>query len=198
MSVVFYYAYLQVGPPAPPQPKFIPQATHTLVHTDITAKSVLPRAKSKIAMWQEDAQLYAISATWEEITLDTVGQAAPWVYRYYSPRQKRIYFVTVNPTNGEIIGTSHGERVYNAPQPIPIEEWTIDSAEALNVWLNQGGAAMLTATPKMYVLVQLHVRVPDAPLAWTVAGFDEVSGNYHTVFVHATTGEVIDIKSSLY
>jgi len=197
LGLVFYFAVFQSAPPTPSPDQIYPQATFTVVHTQVTAKSLLPQTESQIAMWQQDARLYTVSATWQKTELDTAGAPTIWTYRFYSPGQKRLYFVTVDP-DGRVTGTSHGERIYHPPQPIPIENWAVDSSQALNLWLNHGGSAMLTAIPGIQVVAQLQVNSPDAPTAWTVAGYDQLSKHFHTVFINAATGEVLEIKTSLY
>lgn len=196
LGVVAYLVIYQT--PAGPTPNSItaPQATYTLTHTQVTAKSMYPATESILLQWADDAQLYTITATWPKTELNLVGESAAWTYRYYSPGQKRLFFVTVNP-DGTVTGTSHGERVYTPPQPVPVEAWQIDSSTAINVWLNYGGAAMLAAMPGTQVVIQLQAGAPDGPLTWTIAGFDRLTRQYHTVFVNAQTGEVIKITSSL-
>ena len=114
----------------------------------------------------------------------------------HSPSLKRFYFVTVSP-EGDVTGISHSERVRTPPQAINAADWVVDSSEAINMWLNNGGAAMLAAMPGIQVITQLQISAPDAPLTWTVAGYDRISKNYHTVFINATTNQIINIETSL-
>lgn len=196
MGVVAYLIVYQT--PAGPGAGSVtaPQATYTLTHTQITAKSMYPATAGTLSLWADDAQLYSVTATWPKTELNMVGEAAAWTYRYYSPEQKRLFFITVNP-DGVATGTSHGERVYNAPLSVPAEAWQVDSSTALNTWLNYGGAAMLAAMPGTQVVIQLQVSTPAEPLTWTIAGFDQVTKQYHTVSVNAQNGKVIKIASSL-
>lgn len=197
LGVFFYYAvFFNQTPPSVPDDLIIPQATYTVVHTQVTAKSLQELTKNQIALWQKDAQLYSVTATWQKAELEQVGQPTAWTYRFFSPGQKRLYFVTANP-DGHVIGTSHTERLYNLPYPIPLQDWAVDSPKAINLWLNHGGAAMLTAMPGIQVVIQLQSDGPDSALTWMVAGYDKISKNYHTVFINATTNEVIKIESSL-
>jgi hypothetical protein len=107
-----------------------------------------------------------------------------------------MFFVTVTEA-GELIGTLHGEYMYNQPQTVSPEAWVMDSPEAISSWLNYGGATMLVAMPGIQVVAQLQVRNEDSPLTWTVAGYDKVSQNYHTIFIDAQSKEVLRIESSL-
>jgi len=178
------------------QAVIVPQATVTVTHFEFTAKGAQPLTQEKLSQWEKDAHLIAVVSTWEKTSLDSVGQATAWTYRYYSPSQKRLFFITVSP-DGSVMGTSHGERIYNAPYSIPAEMWSIDSPQALNIWLNYGGEAMLSALKDIQVVAQLEVPNPDAPLQWVVAGYDPDSQNYHTVFINAQSAKVEKIVSSL-
>jgi len=195
-AVAYYAIQLQQPPTPPPEGVIVPQATFTVVHTQVTAKSMQTLTPDTLALWADDAQFYTVAATWDGADLAEVGQPTIWTYRYYSPGQKRLFFITVSP-QGNITPTSHGERVYHPPQPIPMEDWVVDSPEAVNIWLNYGGAAMLAALPGIQVVAQLHVPEPGKPLTWTVAGYDPLTNHYHTVFIEAKTGNVLNIVSSL-
>ncbi len=197
LGLVFYFAVFQNASPAPPSDRIFPQATFTLTSVQATARSQFPFTEDQIALWQPDAQLFTLSATWQKADINTIGAPVEWTYRFYSPGIKRLYFVTVSP-EGHVMGTSHSERVYHPPQPIPVDRWQIDSSEALNIWLNHGGAGMLNAIPGIQVVAQLQLASPDAPPSWTIAGYDSLSKHYHTVFINAQNGEVIEIKTSLY
>jgi len=182
--------------PAPAEAIIVPQATVTVTFSQVTAKTMQAATQAKLAQWATDAQLFAIAATWENATLTSVGEPTYWTYRYYSPGQKRFFFITVNP-DGSVMGTTHGARIYNAPESLSPEQWRVDSVEAVNIWLNYGGEAMISALPRIQVVAQLQVSEPGAPLRWTVAGYDENTKMYHTVFIDAQTGAVTKIATSL-
>jgi len=197
LAAVAYYAFRLQQPPAPPPAGVIaPQATFTVVPSQVTAKSMQAFTRDTLALWAADAQFYTVAATWDGVELEQVGQPATWTYRYYSSEQKRLFFITISP-QGQITPTSHGERVYHPPQPIVMADWVVDSPQAVNIWLNYGGAAMLAALPGIQVVAQLQIPEPGKPLTWTVAGYDRISNHYHTVFINAKTGKVLNIVSSL-
>jgi hypothetical protein len=197
LGAVFYFGVLQSPSTASTANILRPQATFTVVYNQVTARSSQEVAFAQARdLWQEDAQLMAVMSTWESTNLESVGQPTTWTYRFYSPSTRRLFFVTVTP-EGELIGTLHGERLYNAPQPIPLEDWAMDSPEALSAWLNYGGATMLAAMPGIQVVAQLQVRSQDSPLTWTIAGYDRVSQNYHSIFIDAKNKKVMRVESSL-
>lgn len=197
LAVVVYFGVLRVEPPGSSANAPRPQATITVVYNQVTAQSSQGVAFEQARrLWQEDAQLMAVTSTWEKTALGEVGQPTTWTYRFYSPAARRMFFVTITP-EGELIGTLHGEHIYNEPPAIPVDQWQMDSPEAISAWLNYGGATMLAAMPGIQVVAQLQVRNKDSPLTWTIAGYDRISQNYHSIFIDAQSQEVIQVVSSL-
>ena len=196
MAVVLYFAVLQPTTQPVSPGGGVPQATFTLVAGEQTARNLQAAAQAQVTRWQADAQLFTVAATWEQADLSRLAEPATWTYRFYSPALRRFYFVTVQP-DGEATGISHSERVRTPPPVINPDAWQVDSPQALNIWLNRGGAAMLQAIPGIQVVAQLQASSPNNSLMWAVAGYDKISKNYHTVFINARTGEVISIETSL-
>jgi len=197
LAVVVYFSLRQNQPQGETAKQLRPQATFTVVYNEVTARSHQELAFAQAReTWREDAQLMAVMSTWEQTELNELGRPTSWTYRFYSPSARRMFFVTVTP-EGELIGTLHGEHMYNEPEIIPTADWTMDSPEAISTWLNYGGATMLAAMPGIQVVAQLQTRSPDSPLTWTIAGYDRVSQNYHSIFINAQSKEVLDIESSI-
>jgi len=176
-------------------PSVGPQATYTVEFTGQTAKDLLPLAQNQATFWQADAQLVSVTARWEKAALKVVGQPTTWTFRFYSPGLRRYYFVTVQ-AEGQVAGVSHGELVRRAPALLVLDQWVVDSPEAINLWLNYGGIQMLTEMPGIQVVAQLSTpNTPGSSPTWTVAGYDSASDSYHTVFINAQSGEVLKVKS---
>ncbi|OQY48164.1 MAG: hypothetical protein B6242_03235 [Anaerolineaceae bacterium 4572_78] len=178
-----------------PEAIHVPLATYTVVHTQITAKSQQTVALEKVALWHDDAVLVSVASNWDKTNIDTVGQPSTWTYRYYSHGHKRLFFVTVT-ADGQATGISHIERIYNRPETIKATNW-IDSSEAVNIWLNYGGAIMMRSFPDIQVVAQLKIISKGGTLEWTVAGFDDISKKYHTIYINAIDKKIIRIDSKL-
>ena len=176
-------------------PSVVPQATYTVEFTSQTAKGLLPLAQNQATVWRADAQLVSVTARWEKAALNVVGQPTTWTFRFYSPGLRRYYFVTVQ-AEGQVAGVSHGEPVRRAPALLALDQWVVDSPEAINLWLNYGGIQMLSETSDIQVVAQLSTpNPPGSSPTWTVAGYDSASDSYHTVFINAQSGEVLEVKS---
>jgi hypothetical protein len=197
----FLYLYVQrqsAGGPLPgdvARPSLEPQATYTVEYTSHTARELFAAARDRAAAWQADAQPVAVTATWNKTAVNLVGQPTIWTFRFYSPGLSRYYFVTVQ-ADGQADGISHGERVRKAPRLLALDRWAVDSPQAINLWLNHGGSQMLLSTPGIQVVAQLSMpNTPGQVPTWTVAAYDSRDDRYHTVFINAQSGQVLQVKS---
>jgi hypothetical protein len=172
-----------------------PQATFTMEFTSLTARQLFPVARDRAMLWQADAQLASATANWEKTAINLVGQPTTWTFRFYSPGLARFYFVTVR-ANSQVDGVSHGTPTQRSPRLLAIDQWTVDSPEAINLWLNYGGSQMLASVPGIQVAAQLSAaRTSDLTPTWTVAGYNRENDSYHTVIINAQSGEVVEVKS---
>ena len=192
------YWFVQRGSSGPDQAanrRPVPQATVTIGFTSLTARQLYPVARDRAILWQADAQLDDATANWENTAINLVGQPTTWTFRFYSPTLQRFYFVTVQ-AGGQVDGVSHGQPARRSPQLLALDRWSVDSPEAINLWLNYGGSQMLTSVPGIQVVAQLSTANTSDPIpTWMVAGYNRENDNYHTVIINATSGEVVEVKS---
>jgi len=167
-----------------------PVPTYTVTFTQVTARGLFPAAEELALAWQADAQLVSLAATWRGTAVDVVGQPSEWVFRFYSPSWQRYYFVTAQP-DGQVWGIEHARQVDQPPPVIAVEDWRVDSVEALATWLDAGGGAMLSAKPGIEVSAQLNVPTEGGDLTWAMVGYDTLYNDYLTVMIHAGTGVVL-------
>jgi len=187
--LVALFVLLRSGGAAPTVvPRPVP--THTVVFTQVTARGLYPTAESLARAWQPDALLVSLTATWRGTAVNLVGQPTQWVFRFYSPSQRRYYFVNVTP-DGQAQGIEHARQVDLPPPILSIEAWRVDSVQALTTWLDYGGGAMLGAKPGIEVSAQLNVPTEGGEPTWAVVGFDTASNDFLTVMIHADSGEVL-------
>lgn len=166
---------------------------YTPVPSDITARSLYPLALEKAVGWREDAQLVSIRGSWEQTAINLLGRPVEWTYRFYSPRSRLLYFVTVTP-DGQVGGMQHLRPVNQAPPILPIDAWQVDSPTALSNWLNSGGGQFLGSRPGSQVLAQLSMRSAGAAPQWTVVGYDRTAEAYLVVSVQAATGDTVTVS----
>jgi hypothetical protein len=196
----FLYLYMQRQSAGPlpkdaTQPSPEPQATYTVEYTSHTARELFAAARDRAAAWQADVQPVSVTATWEKTAINLVGQPTIWTFRFYSPGLRRYYFVTVQ-ADGQTDGIAHGEQIRKAPRLLALDLWAVDSPQAINLWLNHGGSQMLLSAPGIQVVAQLSMpNTADQLPTWTVAGYDSRDDGYHTVFINAQSGQVLQVKS---
>ena len=78
-----------------------------------------------------------------------------------------------------------------SPYPLsvlPLEEWQIDSVQALNAWLNHGGGGFLKSHPIVDVNARLR-RSKEGRAEWIVVGVVRGSQTAHAVRVDAVSGQ---------
>ncbi len=165
-----------------------PLPTYTPVAAEQTAQRMYALAEAVARGWRTDAQLVSCRGSWEHTAINLIGRPINWIYRFYSPQSKRLYFVTVEP-GGEVHTIQHIPPVAQAPLPLSVEDWQVDSTTALANWLNAGGGRFLGAHPGSTVTAQLSVRVHDARPLWTVASYEENGEALFAAVVDARTGE---------
>ena len=177
------------GTPAPAEatatlvPQFTPAAS------EVSALSLYPLAQAQADQWRGDASLVSCRTSWEQTALNLVGRPTTWIYRFYSPETKELYFVTVTP-DGQVNSTQHLRKLPQAPPLLLVEEWTFDSQAALTNWMNAGGGQFLGDHPGIDVTAQLSVRSEGAAAAWTVVGYDRSNEAYFAANVSAADGTV--------
>ncbi|MCS7260056.1 MAG: hypothetical protein NZ765_04645 [Anaerolineae bacterium] len=165
-----------------------PLPTYTPVAVEQTARHMYTVAEMAARGWRPDAQLVSCRGSWEQTAVNLIGRPIEWIYRFYSPQWRRLYFVRVEP-GGEVHTIQHIPPVTQPPLPLPLEDWRVDSSAALASWLNAGGGHFLGAHPGSTVTAQLNMRVQDLQPLWTVAGYADREDAFFVTTVDARTGE---------
>ena len=138
--------------------------------------------------WQGDAQLSSATASWSFAQVDDLSGAAEWTFQFYSPGTHQLYVVSVGE---ELVSPiTNMLSPYELPV-VSIEDWRVDSHQALGTWLTEGGAAFLAA----YSVVDVSARLrhsQEGRLEWSVVGVVRDSQTLHLVRVDASSGQVLE------
>ncbi|MBN1812592.1 MAG: hypothetical protein JXA14_12205 [Anaerolineae bacterium] len=141
--------------------------TYLLPETPHSARSLYDRAEQAAQEWRPDAGLVSASASWPFATLDDLSRPVDWTLSFFSPGTQNIYVLDVGSDHITLI--RGGEALSPYPLPvIEIEQWRVDSYEALNVWLNGGGGDWMRSHP--VVGVSARLRLDEGRLVWSVIG----------------------------
>lgn len=175
---------------APPTPA----PTYTVTYVDVTARQLYSFAKGEAVAWQADARLVSASTRWKSTAINIVGQPTEWTYNFYSRTRKSLYIVRVTP-DGALATSEHKGPMDDMPYSVPEDKWQVDSPQALAGWLNYGGGTMLNQLPGIEVVMQMNMLTERLGPYWTVVGYSQETGDYLTIIMDTTNGEVIEKKS---
>lgn len=165
-----------------------PGKVYSLPQVPYSARGFYERAQQAATSWQSDAQLASAAATWPFVRLDHLSQPTTWTFQFFSPGTQSIYVVAVDEKNVTFIRSSL------TPYPLAtmqVEQWRVDSYEALNTWLNQGGGRFLELRPAVDVIARL-VAGDGNTIQWVVVGNVSGTDEAHVVRLDATTGQVTE------
>jgi hypothetical protein len=170
-----------------------PAAHRSLGSVSETARGVYPLTEKLALDWRDDAVLVGITAGWRAATLENLRQPHTWSFQFYSPGQQETYVTVV--TQGE----ARGVRKMLVPYPlpaIPVDEWAVDSSQAVEMWLDNGGSRFLEQHPTDAELrLQLRAMATNqdgAPqLVWTVTGIVFKTNQVKSVQIDATSGKLV-------
>ncbi len=158
---------------------------YSLPQVPYSARGFYDRAWQAALSWQSDAQLASAAAYWPFVRLDHLSQPTTWTFQFFSPATQHIYVIAVDERNINVIRSSL------TPYPLTtlrIEQWQIDSPEALNTWLNHGGGRFLELHPAVDVLARLVAG--NENIEWVIAGNVSGTDEVYVVRLNATTGQV--------
>jgi hypothetical protein len=155
----------------PPRQVHLPDA-HSL-------KKLYPRADQAARTWQGDALLAAATASWSFVQIDSLSEANDWTLQFYSPSTQQIQVLTANEEQVLPIVSSLSPYELST---VAMENWRVDSHQALSTWLNAGGAAFLDR----YSVVDISARLgffqgetPGVERGWRRARHADLSPGAH-------------------
>ncbi|MCX8067461.1 MAG: hypothetical protein N3B68_06540 [Anaerolineae bacterium] len=134
-----------------------------------TAEEALGPAKKAALEWRSDARLVSVSAAWSGARREALlAGPSGWTFLFYSPSAGEIQYVGVGPE-----GASLGRR-FPAPTPpetVEEEDWRLQAADALLLFLVSGGEQYLRDHPAASVSLRLGVEAGRA--VWTILAVEE-------------------------
>jgi len=152
-----------------------------------SARRLYPYADQAARSWQGDAALVSASASWAFAQVDDLSKSTGWTFQFFSPRSQKLFVVSVDGTQATVI---HETLSPYALPTVSTSAWQLDSHQALNAWLNQGGGSFLQAHPVVDISARLRQSDSGRP-EWMVAGVIRGSQVAQTVRVDASDGKVL-------
>lgn len=145
------------------------EAVYLLPETPYSARNQYRLAAQAAQDWQPDAGLVSAAASWPFANLDDFSRQIDWTYQFYSPVTGRVY--TINVDQASVTPIREALSPYALPI-VDVEQWQVDSYQAINAWLDRGGGVFLKQHPVVDVSIRLAQSQDDTP-AWTVVGMDD-------------------------
>ena len=175
----------------PPKTPTAPEPVSTVTFRQVTAVNQYKIAVGAAETWAPDVQLLKASTQWSKVIgLPNVGEPSEWSFHFLSPSNKRKLFVFVAP-DGSVRTIQHIRREYAPLATIDSSSWVLDSPDALALWLDHGGEALVRDNPGLEMVIQLRA-VPTYPNpVWLVVGSSNLKNATLTVYIDAVERKVI-------
>ncbi len=182
MLVMLAYVLLTVptSDELPPTP--VPKPTYTVPAAAVTARSAYEQAQAAAQAWQADALLVSASAVWRKTSVAVLSWPVAWNYQFYSPGTKKIYLIVVR--DGQASGIRETLSPYKLAT-VNIDQWQVDSHQALSAWLNGGGGGFM----RQYTLIDIQAKLSmqQDKLLWIISGTNALGTEGLDVVVEAAT-----------
>jgi hypothetical protein len=174
----------EAAPTAPP-PSF-------LLEDQARALNALPVAQQEAMRWQPDAQLSSAEIIWDDLGPGGLLKRDRWTFQFYSPSQQHMALIWVRDNQAQLL--QEGLVVDRLPA-LPLDQWQIDSPEALSGWWKRGGAKFVRTHSQSQVSISLKIRMATDPAdstrpVWIIAG--SASGEHWIVQLDAQDGSVLE------
>lgn len=185
--------YLAWYRPAPlPIVNSSPLVEATPVYIGQTAQAGVNLAQDRARIWQADAQLLRVSATWPEgIELEKMLSGREgWSYTYYSPTARTTAVVTVAD---DAVNFIPGREIDATVNPLDAASWLIDSNIAASIFFGNGGLDLAQEIADPTLIMNLSFITDETQAEWLISLFSEQRGTTFSMRVDANTGDIVDI-----
>jgi hypothetical protein len=141
--------------------------------------------------WQADARLFQATATWQQANLQQIKSGAgPWSFTYYSPAETAVAVINVTDNQATLLNENSSK---NRLAPLEVSGWAINSPQAIDIMLAQGGATFMEQEGDATLIMTLTTDNGNGRMEWFVSLFSEQSGNSFTTRLDATSGEPLEV-----
>jgi hypothetical protein len=154
-----------------------------------TAQTAVRLAAPVAQQWAEDAQLYSALATWPDGTTFTPADTG-WTLLYYSPASGATAQIGVNAGRAVLL-TSHTTDAQL--QPVALDGWSVDSPQAVDLLLDNGGQTFIDAHGDVGLTLTLNAN---GVLRWRARLIDAESGDSLHVEIDPHTEAIVDSTTS--
>ncbi len=168
----------------------------TSVFTGDTAKVAYAKAQLAAVAWQPDAKLLNLSATWPQgANFQDLRQGkTTWGFTFYSSSARQIALISV--VEDAVTVVSQGDHTQAAPV-LEATGWNLDSHEAIDAMLNQGGRQFMAdeGITTLVMMLDADNDTGDGRMEWQVNLISLKNGRALKLLIDATSGEILENKT---
>lgn len=160
-----------------------------------TAKIAFATAQRTAFDWQADAKLLNANATWPQgSTVDELSDgSSAWSFTFYSPQTNRVATIGVVDNVATLVGQNDYQQ--NTP-PLEVTGWNLDSQEAIQLLMNEGGRKFLEDNGITTLVMQLSTTQDNSDrIEWFVSLIGLQTGNELLIRIDATSGEILEVQN---
>ncbi len=161
------------------------------VFTGQSALIAFGMAQHALAEASPDAVLLRGQAVWPIVAgeRELLAGEQSWQFTFYSPAAAAARTVTIV---GETVTLEPAIPVDLAGRPMDPGSWRINSGEAVQIFLNNGGREFLSTENNVSVTMNLDMLAQSEQPEWLIAAIGTQTGRSLTLWVDATTGEILN------
>ena len=158
-----------------------------------SVRNVWAEALAVAQKWHTDAYVYNVSF---DFTLPTISPANKVIFSFQSPSEN--YATLQVPCSISRCSSFEVEREPEAPvtycRPITLDDFMLDSTDALNIGLQNGGEHY-TQLQVALVFLLLYRANPSCtgPVEWSISFLDPYASTGTDIAIDATTGEIVGV-----
>jgi hypothetical protein len=178
-GTLLYKLQVPESSPTPPAPAF-------LLEDAARARAAFPIAEQEARRWQPDAQLSSVGIVWDDLGPGGILKRDKWTFQFYSPSQEQMAVIRVTD------GAAQRLRTALLPNRLPVlslDQWQIDSTEALQTWWEWGGGKFVREHSRVSISLKLRLEPGGTRPIWIVAG--SASDQHWVVQVDSNDGTVL-------
>lgn len=178
--------------PEPEALPVMPPPAPTQSFTGETALRAYVLVRDQAQLWQPDAQLAHVTATWPEGSRrDALLRAPAWEFAFYSPTAAAAARFTVVGDEVNFLV----EQVVNQPLALPaLGAWQVDSDAAVQDMLGAGGDDFLQRAGATTMTASLRPDEGNERFVWFVSLYGPYTNRTFNTTIDATTGNIIAVE----
>lgn len=178
-GVLLFRLQVPAASPTSPPPPF-------LLEEEAQAQTVFPIAQQQALRWQQDAQFSSAGIVWDDLGPGGILKRDRWTFHFYSPSQQRMAVIRVADGQAQQLRTA---LVPNRLPAFPLEQWQVDSTQALQTWWEWGGGNFVRQHTHVAINLTLRLEPEGTRPIWVVSG--SASGQHWVVQLDSRDGTVL-------